>query len=92
MGTSGTLTGIRVYASSVDRRELGEVAARDSPNFGVCLRALLDRIGDTGRKLSIARSSAVESVKCTYVECNETNKDQSHSSTSRSLVAQNQGS
>jgi len=56
---SGTLVGTRVYALSVDRREPGEVATPDSPNFGVCLRARLDRTGDMGRKLSTARSSVI---------------------------------
>ena len=92
MGTSGTLTGTRVYAPSADRREPGEMAVRDSPNFGVCLRALLVRMGDTGRKHPITRSSVVGLVKCTYAERNATNRDQSHSNTSRSLVAQHQGS
>ena len=66
---SGTVTGTRVYAPRVDRRESGEVVVLDSPNLGVFLRARLDRIGDMGRKLSTARSSAIRSVKCVYVEC-----------------------
>ena len=66
MGISGTLTGTRVYAPSGDRREPDEVVAQDSPNFGVCLRARPDRMGDARRKLSIARSSVVRLVKCTY--------------------------
>jgi hypothetical protein len=63
-GMSGTFTGTRVYASKADRRESGEVAVVESPNFGVCLRARLDRIGDMRRKLCTARSSVVGSVKC----------------------------
>jgi len=64
VGMSGTFTGTRVYASRTDRRESGEVAAAETPNFGVCLRAWLDRIGDMRRKLCTARSSVVRSVKC----------------------------
>jgi len=80
---SGTLTGARLYAPSVDRRESGEVVAPDSPIFGVCLRARLDKIGDMRRKLSTARSSVVRSVKRICIGCNTTNRDQSHASTSR---------
>ena len=64
VGMSGTFTGTRVYASRTDRRESGEVAVVETPNFGVCLRARLDRIGDMGRKLCTARSSVMRSVKC----------------------------
>lgn len=85
VGMSGTSAGIRVYALTVDRSESDEVAVPDSPNFGVCLRACLDKIGDIGRKLSTARSSVVRSVKCAYIGCNATNRDRSHSSTSKSL-------
>ena len=64
---SGTFTGSRVYASCVDRRESGRVVALDSPNFGVCFKARRDKIGDSRRKLSTARSSKVKSVKCARV-------------------------
>ena len=36
---SGIVTGTRVYALMVDRRESGEAAALESPNFGVCFIA-----------------------------------------------------
>ena len=85
---SGTFTGTRVYASKADRKESGEVTAAELPNFGVCLRARLDRIGDMGRKLWTARSSVMRFVKCAYVGCNTTNRDHSYASTSRSLVKQ----
>jgi hypothetical protein len=84
VGISGTLTGARVYASSVDSRGLDEVTALDSPNLGVCLKARLDRIGDVERKLSAARSSVAVWVKCVYTGCNATNMDQSRANTWRS--------
>lgn len=84
---SGTFTGTRVYAPSVDRRESGRVVALDSPNLGVCFKARLDKMGDTRRKLSTARSSVVKSVKCAYVGRDMTNKDQPHANKSRLPVA-----
>ena len=86
VGMSGTFTGTRVYASRTDREELGEGAAAETPNFGVCIRARRDRMGDMRRKLCTARSSVVRSVKCAYAGCNATNRDHFHASTSRSLV------
>ena len=92
VGMSGTFTGTRVYASRTDREESGEGAAAEAPNFGVCLRARRDRMGDMRRKLCTARSSVVSSVRCVYAGCNATNRDHSHASTSRSLVKWRQGS
>lgn len=92
VGMSGTFTGTRVYAPRVDRKELGEGAAAETPNFGVCLRARRDKMGDMRRKLCTARSSVVRSVKCVYAGCNTTNRDHSHASISRSVVKWRQDS